>query len=193
MKRTSILPVLLLVSLASCDANDADTDTDDAPPAAATARGADAELAEVSDYELTMDKVDRLLQAQINLARAASRMTPAEIEALEAEAEAEAEDSDNPSLDDMAANLERHPAAKKAVEDAGISAREYATASLALMQAGMAMSVLSMRPNDNQDSLIREMQANPDNVRFLRENMAEITRRQQAAQQEMERLMPDEE
>lgn len=192
MKRSSILYVLLLATLTSCDANDVDTDTDiddDAAPAAATARGAGEELAEVSEYELTMDRMDRLFQAQLNLARAASRMTPAERDALEATEE----DSDNMTLDDMAANLERHPAAKKAVEDAGFSAREYATASLALMQAGMTMSVLSMRPNDDQDSLIREMQANPENVRFLRENMAEITRRQQAAQEEIQRLMPDEE
>lgn len=192
MKRSSILPVLLVAALAACDANDADTDTealDETAPAAAASQDGDEVTAEVGDYELTMDKIDRLLQAQVNLAGAASRMTPAELQALEAEAE----DSENMSLDDMAANVERHPAARKAIEDAGLTPREYAIASLAMMQAGMAMSVLSMRPNEDQDSLMRAMQANPENVRFLQENMPEITRRQQAAQEEMERLMPDEE
>jgi hypothetical protein len=57
-----------------------------------------------------------------------------------------------------------------------------------MIQTGMAASILEMRPDDNQDSLVREMQANMDNIKFYREHKAEIDAKQQAAQKEMEAL-----
>ena len=192
MKRSSILPVLLLFAFTACDANDADTDAEAAASgeaAGATATGsAAADLGELRDYELTMDRIDRFFEAQLNVARAASRMTPAERDAMADDAS----DSANASLDDMAANIERHPVVRDAIEDAGLSPREYATLTMAMMQAGMAMSILAMRPNDDQDSLMREMNTNPENVQFLRENIEALTQKQQAAAAEMERLFPEE-
>jgi hypothetical protein len=77
---------------------------------------------------------------------------------------------------------------RDAIREAGLSSREYITATMAMVQAGMAASVLKMRPKDNQDSLIREMKANKDNVRFVQEHEAELNRKQQAMQAEMQRL-----
>jgi hypothetical protein len=49
----------------------------------------------------------------------------------------------------------------------------------ALLSASMASSIIQMRPNDNADSLAREMQANPKNIRFVREHEAEIKQMQE--------------
>ncbi len=56
---------------------------------------------------------------------------------------------------------------------------------MSMMQTGMADAVLKMRPKDNQDSLIREMKANPANVEFYREHQAEITAKTKALEAEM--------
>ena len=52
----------------------------------------------------------------------------------------------------------------------------------------MAAAVAKMSPNANQDSLIRSMQANPDNIKFYNENEAEITRKSKALEAEMKQL-----
>ena len=53
-----------------------------------------------------------------------------------------------------------------AIRGAGLSPREFTVITMAMMQTAMAARVAQMRRNDNQDSLIREMKANPDNVKF---------------------------
>ena len=74
------------------------------------------------------------------------------------------------------------------LREANLSSREFATLTMAMLQAGMAASVLQMRPNDNQDSLAREMKASMENIRFLRENEAELTRRQQELESELREM-----
>ena len=59
---------------------------------------------------------------------------------------------------------------------------------ISMMQTAMAAGVAKMRPNDNQDSLIREMKANPDNIKFYNENEAEITRKSTQLAAEMKKL-----
>ena len=93
-----------------------------------------------------------------------------------------------PSLDDMARKIESEPMMKSAVQEAGLSPREFVMITMSMLQSGMAAGVLKMRPNDNQDSLIRAMQANPENVKFMQENEAEITRKQMALSEEMKKL-----
>ena len=44
-----------------------------------------------------------------------------------------------------------------------------------------------MRPTDNQDSLIRAMKANPDNIKFWNENEAEITRKSKELESAMKK------
>lgn len=192
MKITSLAAALLLSTLFACDAEDAGTDADDAAPAAdapSTPAGpAMDDVAALRDYELSMERLDRFFEAQLSMARVASRMTPEERAALEQPNN----EASNASLDDMVAHIERNPALRQALDEADISARDYAMTMVAMMQASMAMGILQMRPNDDPDSLMREMNTNPANVRFIQENMDEITRRQEAASAEMRRLFPDE-
>jgi len=49
----------------------------------------------------------------------------------------------------------------------------------------MAASVLKMRPNDDQDSLVKSMNANMDNVKFVQEHEAEITAKREAMEKEL--------
>jgi hypothetical protein len=103
-------------------------------------------------------------------------------------AEAARDDAGDDSLDDTVRKLEANAVVSGAIRDAGLSAREYATVMISLMQASMAMSVMQMRPGDNQDSLAREMRVNPANIAFMKANQAEIARKSQELAAEMQRL-----
>lgn len=153
----------------------------------AGATSGDQELADVQSYQLTMDKVDKFLAAQRNLALRMKAMPPAEREAMKARAEAAGANGDD-SMDEMVRKIEAEPALAGAVKDAGLSAREYAVITMSLLQSSMAAGVLRTRPKDNQDSLVREMKANPANVRFIQQNEAELQRKQQALAEEMKRM-----
>lgn len=182
MSRYRYLAALLALGGAACGSGDdaapaASTQTADAPASG------DADLTDISEYELTMDKVDRLFAAQRNIAVAIQGMTPAERQTMEQNTEGSGE-----SLDAFARNIESSPKVRAALEEAGMEPREYATATMAMVSAAMAASVLQSRPNDNQDSLAREMHANLDNVRFLQQNEAEITRKQQALEADLREM-----
>ena len=75
-----------------------------------------------------------------------------------------------------------------AIRDAGLSPREFMMITMSFLQTGMAAAVAKMHPNANQDSLIRSMKVNPDNVKFYNENEAEITRKARELEDEMRRL-----
>ena len=169
-----------------CQADDTPAADSQAPATAQSAavqRTAEEDLSDVTNYKLSMEKIDKYFAAQRNIATRVRAMSPAERAAMNSD-----NNSANASLDDMARNMDRHPALKSAIEDADLSTREYATLTMAMVQAGMAASVLQMRPNDNQDSLAREMKASMANIRFMREHEAEITQRQKAMEAEFQRM-----
>ena len=154
-------------------------------PAAAN-KQAEEDLQDVSKYRLTMDKFDKYLAASKNIGLKAKSLTPAQRAAME---QRNANSGDpNASLDQMVANIEKEPMMVEAIREAGLSAREYTMITISFMQTGMAAAVAKMRPNDNQDSLIRAMQANPDNIKFYNENEAEITRKSKELEAEMKKL-----
>ena len=194
MSRVSLAALALLAAIAGCAKGDRDAAaTGDsaggaAAPAAAPAgaTSADADLADLSRYRLTMDKVDRFYAAQHNVYTKVKNMSPAEREALAKTYEGSS--NANASLDDMVRNVERIPEYRDAVRQAGLSPREYIMVTMAMMQSMMASSVLQMRPNDNQDSLAREMKVHPDNIKFIREHQAEITQKQKAMEAQMKQL-----
>lgn len=190
MRLTKLLFLAFLFTSACGSNDDAASGDSAATGGTATAQSAEEDLEDVGEYRLTMDKVDKYFEAQLNIARRAASMSPAERQAMEAEAEAEGDDGGigSGSLDDMARKMEQNPVFKGALRDAGLTGREFAVLSASMMQSAMAAGVLQMRPNDNQDSLAREMKANMDNIRFMRENEAELVRKQQALAAEMERL-----
>jgi hypothetical protein len=178
------LASLLCALMLGCGGDRPETATDGTSASASEApRGADADLADVSDYRLTMDRMDRYYAAQLAIARRVRDLSPEERAPLE-----QMESSANASLDDMARRMETHPAMRDGLREAGMSSREFATLTMAMVQAGMAASVLQMRPNDNQDSLAREMKASIENIRFLQENEAELTRKQQEFESAMQEL-----
>ena len=152
----------------------------------AASNQAEEDLADVTKYRLSMDKIDKLFAAQRNIAIKAKGMSAAEREALESRAGAR--DDNNASVDDMVRNIESEPMMVSAIRDAGLSPREYIILTVSMMQSAMAAGVAKMRPNDNQDSLIREMKANPENVKFINANEAELPRKQKAMADEMKKL-----
>lgn len=178
MARYSWLAAILVLGSAACSSGDDAAPADTAQTADAPASSGD-DATDIAEYELSMDRMDRMYAAQRNMALAMRDMTPAEREAMENT------DMANGSLDEFARGIEANPKIREALEDAGMEPREYATATMAMVSAAMAASVLEMRPNDNQDSLAREMNANMDNIRFLRENEAELARKQQELEAEL--------
>jgi hypothetical protein len=153
---------------------------------AAASKQADEDLKDISKYRLTMDKFDKYLAASRNIGMKAKSMTPAQRAAMEQRNENSGDP--NASLDQMVANIEKEPLMVEAIREAGLSPREFTMITISFMQTGMAAAVAKMRPNENQDSLIRSMQANPDNIRFYNENEAEITRKSKALEAEMQKL-----
>ena len=174
-------------ALGACGKKDAAPGDTTAAATAATSAPAPSsggdDLADVTSYKLSMDKIDKYIAAQRALTAKMKSMSQAERDAVKARNEGR--DNSNASIDDMARNIESEPVMNDAIRSAGLSAREFALITMSMMQSAMAASVLKMRPNDNQDSLIREMKANPDNIKFYREHEAEITRKTQELQAEM--------
>lgn len=178
--RFALLAAAAMMALTACGGEgdtSASADDTSAPAATPAVSQQSAEvIAPITEYRLTKDKVDRFFAVQENVATKMASLTPAERERVAANRGAESSGSAE-SVDDLARQFERVPPFRDAIRDAGLTTREYATLSLAMMQAGMALAVARMRPNDDQDSLAREMKANPANLRFMEEHEAEINRR----------------
>ncbi len=188
MSTLRIAPAFLALALflgACGDAADSEgTDVAESPVADAPDGGSDADLADVTNYELTMDRVERYFQASINIGRAMQGMSPAERQAFEGPEDQE----EMPSLDDMAARISANPAVESAVRDAGLTPREYGVIAMSMLQAAMAQAFSAMQPNADPDSLARAAGANPANVAFMRDNAEELGRRQEELAAEMEAL-----
>jgi hypothetical protein len=197
MPTRSFLFAAILLATAACGPADdaARSDAGGAAPAGEAGAAAPAssgdDLADVTSYRLTMDKLDKFYAAQRNLALKAKAMSPEEREAMRRDDSDEA--SGSGSLDDLVRRIESVPQMRDAIRDAGLSPREYAVLTMSLLQSGMAASVIKMRPKDDPDSLAREMQANIENVRFVQEHEAELTRRQKALEAEMKAAGVEEE
>lgn len=178
---------LALVACGKKDAAPAGSAT--ATSASADAKG-DADLADVQSYELTMDKVDKYFAVQRKLADKLKAMSPAERKAAMARKDDDNDDESdkNDDIDGMARRIDSQPQLGAAIREAGLSSREFAVMTLALMQSGMAAGVMKMRPKDDPDSLARAMKANPANVRFYREHEAELTRRTNEMKAEMKAM-----
>jgi hypothetical protein len=186
-----LAPALLAfaLTLGACGgAADTNGETDVAEAPDADASNVEADLADVTNYELTMDRVDRYFDATLNMGRAMQSMTPAEREAFDGPEDEES----MPTLDDMADRISANPQLEGAVRDAGLTPREYGTVAMAMLQAGMAQAFSAMQPNADPDSLARAAGANPANVAFMRDNAEELGRRQQELAAAMEEMGLDE-
>ena len=185
MLRFRSVLLLFALPLAACSKDAASRAGDSAAAASsASASGGDHDLENVQSYELTMERIDRMYAAQRNMALRMKDMSPAEREAFRNQDAADP----NASIDDLARKFDSNPAMRGAIRDAGLSTREFALGMFAMFQSSMAAAVLQQRPKDNADSLIREMKANPKNVRFIQEHQAELTKKQKDMEAEMKRL-----
>ena len=197
MKHVVPIPVVFrtfllagFVSLAACSKNNSGasaSSTDAATSAPAPTVSAGDELKDITKYRLSMDKIDKYIAAQRNIAVKAKNLSPAEKAAMEARND-DGDANPDASLDDMQKKIDSEPLMKSAIQDAGLSTREFVMITMSMMQSGMAAGVLKLRPKDNQDSLIRAMQASPENVKFYQDNEAEITRKEKELEAEMKRL-----
>jgi len=97
-------------------------------PSLAAAQGGDSE--ELQRYVLTDAGLAKYSQATRQMAALPGEQT--------GDCEND-EDSDSQSIDELAAKLDRHPAAKGAIQAAGMTTREYVVFSFALLQTGLAV------------------------------------------------------
>jgi hypothetical protein len=176
-----LVPATLVMALTACGGERPAGDTTAAAGGSPLAQAsADADFRDLSQYELTMDKMDRYLAATRNMLTAAKNLTPEQRERLKASGDA------NASLDDYAAQLESEPVARDAIRRAGLSTKEFAVISMAYIQAAMAQAILQMRPDiKNTDSIAGEMKANPANLKFVNENKAALEAKFKALESEM--------
>ena len=162
----------------------------------------DPDFKEVVAYQLTVPALNKVAQASKNMAAAAksdprfakqaelkaeikkledkderTEAEDARLDKLRAELE-EAEEKTNVgdkanTLSEMAAAIEKEPVARKALGDAGISAREFVKFGLAYFQAGMVAGMM-------KQGLIKEVPkelaatVNMENVKFVQEHEAEL-------------------
>ena len=130
-----------------------------------SATGGDADLRELSRYVLTMADIRKYAAANANLAK----HPKAEQEDENAEDD---EADDDESLDEMAARIEKIPAARKALASAGLTARQYAVITMALFQASMAQ--YAVEQGADPAKVARDASVNPANIRFVKENKTEL-------------------
>lgn len=169
-----------LAATAACACgNDASQRESAATSGAVDTQTAVTDQRDITNYKLSKDRVDKFYAAMRNIALAMKDMSPEQREKIDMNA------VDSPSLDHYATSLEREPAVRRAIQQAGLTAREFAVLTMSIMQTGMASAILATQPNASADSLMREMKVNPDNLRFMRQHEAAIKAKQQAVAAEM--------
>lgn len=172
-----VLAALVVIGCSGSPSSEADTTA--ASPGAQPAQGAStggsnlqADLDEVNDYELTMEDLEKYVTATTAMVRAAQANPGADEGGAD---DAAGSGGDPNSLEAMESQIEASPVMRKAVEDAGLDAREYATISYAYMGASMAAGMMKAA-NLTADSVGKAMKVNPANVTFVAQNEAAIAR-----------------
>ena len=159
--------LLLTLSLAGCsggsDADNAASTGVGSSTAAipvTTASAAEPTAIEISNYELDMDKMRRYAAA-IKGFSAIAQTDTGEISGLNM--------SNGESTAQTIARIEAHPAARRVLSQAGLTAREYVWITAAYLQAAMTQGLLQVNPA----AKVPEGQSRR-NVDFLVANKAEL-------------------
>ena len=102
-----------------------------------------------------------------------ARLEKLEEELNQAKGTGSSKNNNAQTLSQMAAAIDNVPAARAALADAGLDAREYAKFSLAAMQAGM---IAGMMKSGVVKEVPKELAAtvNMENVKFMQEHEAEV-------------------
>lgn len=144
------------------------------PSAAAIAAG-QRDLQLLEDYKLSMATMDRWYRAMHNVAGVVK-------------AHPELKDSfatdGTSSIDEETTRIEGMPEFRKAINDAGMSVREFELVMWTTMQAGVAQGAIDA--GANRDSIIRNVKVSPDNLAFMKEHAAELKARQQKMEAELD-------
>lgn len=133
-----------------------------AGPQAHAAKSSDADLRELSRYTLTMPDFNKYAAANENLSKAPKQE----------ESEDDDEASDNESLDEMAARIEKVPGARKAIESAGLTVWQYAVITMALFQASFAQ--FAIEAGADPAKVAKDASVNPANLKFVKEHKADL-------------------
>jgi hypothetical protein len=129
----------------------------------------------VSAYTLTMPKYKKLMQAMLNLGKAAQK---------DSTLATAIEDSGNKSLDQMTAAYNAKPQIRNAIGAAGLTSREFAVGEMALLQAGMSYGLMKQYKM-TADSVHKATGVSMANLEFYRANEAEIERLTKQMEAEM--------
>jgi hypothetical protein len=134
----------------------------------------DADLRELEEYRLSMEDVNRWMQANRNLAQLSEKLEREHPEMMDDTEESNG--SGTGSFDDYEASIDRVPGARDAIEESGLSVHEFAVVGWALIQAGMAQYAVEQGADPKE--LAAKAHINPENLTFAREHQAEIAKLQ---------------
>ncbi len=140
-----------------------------------SARAADADLAELEAYRLTMTDVNRWAAANRNLAQLAEKLRREHPEQMK-DVEDGGESQGAGTFDEYEATVDQIPGAREAIESSGLSVHEFAVIGWPLFQAGMAQYAVEQGADPKE--LAARAHINPDNLIFARQHKAEIERLQ---------------
>jgi hypothetical protein len=134
---------------------------------AAASSATDPALKEIANYKLTMDAVRKFAQASKTM-----KQYEKDHPELNQDDEEDDNDDDSASLDDMEAKIASIPEARKAIEGAGLSVREYVVITFAMLQS--AISQYAIEQGADPAKIARDAGVHPANVTFYKEHKAEI-------------------
>lgn len=137
-----------------------------AVPAASAQASADPDLKAISTYTLTMPKYQQYLDANVNIAKAASENP---------QLAGQLDGYGDKSLSEQIKLLDGIPPVKAAIADAGFTTRDYLLTQAALLQAGMAHA-MTRDAKMPDDEVVQKAGVNKANLEFYRKNEAEINR-----------------
>jgi small-conductance mechanosensitive channel len=173
----------------------------------ASAASADPDMKELAAYTLTMDTVNRVdramhamaanmakdpkyaeqmkLQKELEALKKKDDTTAAEdkrMEQIEArleqlEAESSKDTGDTNSISDMERKINAMPVMANALKQEGVSARDFAKFSLAMLQASFAVGAKQMTAKSGKPFQLPEG-VNPANIKFVEEHQAELKKLQ---------------
>ncbi len=132
----------------------------------AQAASGDADVRELSRYTLTLADVRKYAAANEALAKLPK---PAE---SEEETDSDEESDNAESLDDMVKRMDAVPGARKSIEGAGLTTRQYAVITMAIFQAAFAQ--FAIEQGADPAKVAKDAGVNPANIRFVKEHKAEL-------------------
>ena len=131
----------------------------------------DRDLKEIANYKLTMDAVRKFSQASRSMKKVEKKNPGSEEEDNDNDDDDD-DKNDSESLADTEAKLSSIPAARNAIEAAGLSVHEYVLITFAMLQSAVAQYAIEQGADPAK--IARDAGIHPANVTFYKEHKAEI-------------------